>query len=283
VATVLSYVTRHAHVLLDRRLFLPKEWADDTARRKKAKVPDEVSFQTKPEQALTMLERAWEQGVPMRWVTGDEVYGNAPYLRDGIDAHGRWYVLATSSSTPVWASRPHMAEPKTATGGRPQTKPRLAEDASAAQSVAAVVRSWPAQAWQRLRVAEGEKGPRVYDWARARVVENAEGLPSREGWLLARRCVSDPTQVAYYLSNAPLAIPLRTLAEVAAQRYTIEQSIEEAKSETGLDEYEVRFWHSWYRHITLSMMAHAWLAAIRQVALAPSQTAPSSPQPLSPP
>lgn len=267
VATVLSYVTRHGHVFLDRRLFLPEEWADDAARRKKAKVPDEVIFQTKPEQALAMLERAWEQGVPMRWVTGDEVYGNAPYLRDGIDAHGRWYVLATSSSTPVWTSRPRVEAPKTATGGRPQTRPRLAEDAPPPQTVAEVVKSWPVQTWQRLTVAQGEKGPRVYDWARGRVVENAAGWPSREGWLLARRSVSDPTEVAYYLSNAPLAMPLRTLAEVAAQRYTVEQCIEEAKSETGLDEYEVRFWHSWQRHITLSMMAHTWLAAIRQAAM----------------
>lgn len=267
IATVLSYVTPHGHVLLDRRLFLPEAWVNDATRRQKAKVPDEVGFQTKPEQALMMLESAWEQGVPMRWVTGDEVYGNSPYLRDGIDAHGRWYVLAVSSSTPVWTSRPTLQPPQTATGGRPQTKPRLAEE-TPPSPVAEVVGAWPTAVWQRLTVAEGEKGPRVYDWARGRIVENAAGWPSREGWVLARRSVSDPTDMAYYLSNAPPALSLPTLADVAAQRYTVEQCIQQAKSETGLDEYEVRFWHSWHRHITLSMMAYAWLAAVRQATAA---------------
>ena len=85
---------------------------------------------------------------------------------------------------------------------------------------------------------------------------------------MARRSLNDPTDIAYYLSNAPADTPLLKLAQVASTRYTVEQCIEEAKSETGLDEYEVRYWHSWHRHITLSMMAHAWLAAVRYQATA---------------
>ena len=96
-----------------------------------------------------------------------------------------------------------------------------------------------------------------------RVVERRDGLPGPDGWLLARRSVSDPEDIAYYLSNAPVEATLMELARVACIRYTVEQCIEEAKGETGLDEYEVRYWHSWHRHITLSMMAHAWLASIR--------------------
>jgi len=118
-----------------------------------------------------------------------------------------------------------------------------------------------------LVVAEGEKGPRIYDWACQRIVESHEQLPGPKGrpdsWLLARRSVSDPNEIAYYLSNAPTETDLLTLAQVASTRYTMEQCIEEAKGETGLDHYEVRYWHSWYRHITFSMMAHAWLASIR--------------------
>ena len=112
-------------------------------------------------------------------------------------------------------------------------------------------------------MAEGEKGPRIYDWAQMRVVENRSGLPGPDAWLLARRSVSDPTDIAYYLSNAPVDTTLMQLAQVASTRYTVEQCIEEAKGETGLDEYEVRYWHSWHRHITLSMMALAWLASVR--------------------
>ena len=95
------------------------------------------------------------------------------------------------------------------------------------------------------------------------MVESRNGLPGPEAWLIARRSISDPTELAYYLSNAPADTPLLKLAQVAATRYTVEQCIEEAKGETGLDDYEVRYWHSWHRHITLSMMAHAWLAAVR--------------------
>ena len=127
-----------------------------------------------------------------------------------------------------------------------------------------MIASQPLDSWQRLVVSEGEKGPLTYDWTRVRVVESREGLPGPDGWLLARRSISDPTDIAYYLSNARQNTSLQTLAEVASARWSIETTIEEGKGETGLDEYEVRYWHSWHRHITLSMMAHAWLASIRQ-------------------
>jgi SRSO17 transposase len=263
VATVLSYASPRGHVFLDRRLYLPKDWAEDQLRRDQAKVPDSVRFQTKPQQAKLMLAHAWQQGLPMRWVSGDEVYGDSPDLRDAIAESGRSYVLAVSCITPVWTERPAVLAPRSDTGGRPQTRRRLAQHAPAAQTVAAVVASWEADAWQRVTIGAGEKGPRQYDWACGRIVESRDGLPERDGWLLARRSVSDPSEIAYYLSNAPTDTTLGKLASLAAQRYTVEQCIEEAKGESGLDQYEVRFWHSWHRHITLSLMAHAWLAAIR--------------------
>jgi hypothetical protein len=148
--------------------------------------------------------------------------------------------------------------------GRPRSKPRLAAGAPSWQTVAAVITSQPLDSWQRLVVSEGEKGPLSYDWTRVRVVESREGLPGPDGWLLARRSITDPTDIAYYLSNARQSTSLQALAKVASARWSIETTIEEGKGETGLDEYEVRYWHSWHRHITLSMMAHAWLASIRQ-------------------
>jgi SRSO17 transposase len=263
IGTFLSYVTSKGHVFLDRRLYLPEEWAADAERRARAKIPEEVVFQTKPQQAMDMLAHAWQQGVPMRWVTGDEVYGDAAKLRDMVAESGRWYVLAVSSTTPVWTERPAVIEPPAQVRGRPRTQVRLAEDAQPATVVAAVVASWPEQRWQRLTVAEGEKGQVIYDWACQRVVESSHQLPGREAWLIARRSVHKPQEIAYYLSNAPAEMSMLRMAQVASLRYTVEQCIEEAKGETGLDEYEVRHWHSWYRHITLSMMAHTWLAAIR--------------------
>jgi SRSO17 transposase len=266
IGTFLSYATDKGHVFLDRRLYLPEVWCADPERREQAKVPEGVVFATKPEQAVAMLEQAWAQGVPMRWVTGDEVYGDAPALRAAVAARGCGYVLAVSSTTPVWRERPAVAAPQPQTGGRPQTKQRLAKDALAATTVAKVVASWPAEQWQRFSVGEGEKGPRLYDWARARVVESRQRLPGPAVWLLARRSIADPSELAFYLALAADEVPLSKLAQVAATRYTIEQCFEEAKGETGLDHYEVRHWQSWHRHITLSMMAHAWLAAIRSQA-----------------
>ena len=208
IGTFLSYVTVKGHVLLDRRLYLPEEWANDPERREEAKVPAEVVFQTKPEQAMAMLEHAWQAGVPMRWVTGDEVYGDSTELRDLIARHERWYVLAVRTATPVWTERPPVVEPEPQERGRPRTKARLAEGAPPATTVKEVVASWPESRWQRLTVAEGEKGLITYDWACQRVVESRDGLPGPDAWLLARRSLSDPTDIAYYLSNAPADTPL---------------------------------------------------------------------------
>jgi SRSO17 transposase len=264
VGVFLTYCTRCGHTFLDRRLYLPQEWCNDGERRREARVPNDIVFQTKSKLAVQMLERAWERGIPTAWVTGDEVYGDDTRLRDAVARVGKKYVLAVSSSTPVWRERPPVIAPTKGRTGRPRKKPRLAEGAAAWETVAQVVASLPSQAWRRLTVGQGEKGPRIYDWARVRVVERREGLPGPAGWLLARRSITDPTEMAYYLSNAPQSTPLSVLVEVAAARWTIETTIEEGKGEAGLDEYEVRYWHSWHRHITLSMMAHAWLAAIRQ-------------------
>jgi SRSO17 transposase len=268
IGTFLSYATLKGHVFLDRRLYLPEEWCNDPERRAQAKVPADVIFQTKPAQALAMLHHAWEVGVPMRWVTGDEIYGEATELRDEIAASGRWYVLGVRTVMPIWTEHPPVVEPALQERGRPRTRARLAEGAPWAMTVKEVVARWPESRWQSLTVAEGEKGLITYDWACQRVVESRDKLPGPAAWLIARRSLSDPTDIAYYLSNAPADTPLLKLAQVASTRYTVEQCIEEAKSETGLDEYEVRYWHSWHRHITLSMMAHAWLAAVRYQATA---------------
>jgi SRSO17 transposase len=276
VATVLSYATKDAHVFLDRALYLPEAWAWDRTRRAEARVPEEVRFATKPEQAVAMLVHAWEQGVPMRWVTGDEVYGDAPRLRETIQAHGRFYVLAVSATTRVWTERPEVEEAAEQTGGRPRRAPRVAQDAPKARMVSEVVASLPKSAWKRLAVVEGEKGMIMYHWARVRVVESRDQLPGPDVWLLARRSQAAPDKLSYYLAYAPDKTSLQKLVRVASTRYTVEQCIEEAKGETGLDQYEVRFWHSWYRHITLAMMAHAWLAHIRQL-----EQGKKAPQPMS--
>ena len=264
IGVFLTYCTGRGNTFLDRRLYLPAEWCQDGKRRRGARVPEEVVFQTKPQLAIQMLEHAWARGVPMEWVTGDEIYGDDTRVRDRVAQAGKKYVLAVSANTPVWRERQAVVTPLPGQRGRPGKKPRLADGATAWEPVSVVITALPRQAWQRLAVGRGEKGPRLYDWARVRVFEKRGAVPGRQNWLLARRSIADPTELAYYLSNTPRSTSLRTLAEVAGARWSIETTIEEGKGEAGLDEYEVRYWHSWHRHITLSMMAHAYLASIRQ-------------------
>ena len=185
IGTFLSYATAKGHVFLDRRLYLPEEWCHDAERREPAKVPEDVVFQPKPEQAMAMLRHAWQVGVPMRWVAGDEIYGEATALRDLVAVSGRWYVLAVRTVTPVWIVRPLVVAPEPPDRGRPRTKGRLAQGAPPATTVKEVVTQWPESRWQSLTLAEGEKRLITYDWAYQRVVESRDGLPGPAAWLIA--------------------------------------------------------------------------------------------------
>jgi SRSO17 transposase len=234
------------HAFLDRRLYPPQSWAADRTRRAEAAVPEEVAFQTKPELAWAMLEHAWTLGTPGRWVTADTVYGQDPLLRARLDgvAPSYHYVLAVPAATPVWMERPLAAS--ASTGGVRVTRTWTARTA------ANVTTTLAATAWRRITIAAGSKGPRTYDWAAVRVAVGERAWPGPERWLLLRRSVSDPTERAYYLSNAPPETPLGTLATVAGARWPIEQCFEESKGETGLDHYEVRRYDSWCCWLTPS-------------------------------
>ena len=249
IGVYLTYASPAGHVLLDRELYLPKEWAADPQRRQEAGVPEEVAFATKPELARRMLARARDAGVPAAWVTGDSIYGGDRRLRVWLEQQKQPFVLAVAKDEPLWA----------VLDGR-WGQPR-------ADAIAAHV---PAQAWRRLSAGDGAKGPRVDDWARvplARLQLSAEEW-RWEHWLLVRRSLSDPTELAYYVVFAPHGTPLRTLVQVAGQRWRIEQSFELAKGEVGLDHYEVRRWDGWYRHMTLAMFALAYLSVLRSHAQA---------------
>lgn len=266
VTVLMSYRSPRGYGLLDRRLYLPQAWCDDEARREEAQIPSQVPFCTKPQLATQMLTHALAQGLPMRWITGDEVYGDDTGFRQAIAAQGLFYVLAVASSTPVWTVRPVLEVPTPVPGrpGRRAKHPRLAAGQPGRCPVSAVVAALPSTAWTRLAVSQGEKGPIEYDWAMVPVVESHHRVPGPDARLLVRRSNSDPTELAYYLSNAPKEYGLENLARVAAQRFTVEQCIQEAKDDTGMDQYEVRSWQSWHRHMTLTLMALAWLGSVRR-------------------
>jgi len=236
IGVFVAYSSPRGHVLLDRALYLPKEWVTDEARRHEAHVPDEVGFQTKPELAQQMLERTLQSGLPCTWVTGDTVYGGDAHLRLWLESQRRAYVLAI-------AKRDLM-----------ETEPRWKQ---AETQIAAL----PTETWQCRSAGDGAKGPRLYDWALL-PLDLEPGTGFRYA-LLARRSLTDPTELAYYAVYAPVTTTLPILVQVVGQRWTVEECFESAKQDVGLDEYEVRHWTGWYRHITLAMWALAFLTVTR--------------------
>ena len=243
VGVFLAYATDTGRTFLDRELYLPKVWTEDRTRCTEAGIGDDVEFATKPELAMRMLTRALDASVPASWVTGDEVYGQYYRLRAMLEERQMPYVLAVPVNQRVIATVDgNVAE--------------LRADTLAAQV--------SAQAWKRISAGAGAKGPRLYQWARTAIrplEQTGQGY-----WLLVRRNLGDPTDLAYYLCYGDANTPLRELVRAAGARWAIEESFQTAKGEVGLDQYQVRRYDSWYRHITLAMLAHAFLTATRAVA-----------------
>jgi SRSO17 transposase len=227
-----------SRALIDRELYLPEKWVADRPRCRQAGIGDEVPFATKPKLAQDMLERAVAAGVPFAWVAADEVYGQNPGLREWLEDREIGYVMAVPCSEMMIAA------------GRKRR----------ADELAALV---PADAWQQLSCADGSKGPRLYDWALIETV-------SRDHRLLVRRSLhrneKGEKELAYFLCFAPRGAALAELVAVAGARWAVEDCFAEAKNETGLDHYQVRRYRAWYRHITLSMLAHAFLAVTARAA-----------------
>ncbi len=236
IGVFLSYATPNGYTFLDRELYLPKSWTEEPERCRQAGVPAGVEFATKPQLAQRMLQRLFAAEVPCAWVTADEVYGSDRQLRLWLETQGQAYVLAVSVKEPVWIGYQHYRADQVATNLAPTD-------------------------WVRLSCGDGTKGPREYDWAR--IAFNCPTAPEWQRWLLVRRSLSDPTDVAYYVVFAPAATTIEEMVSVAGTRWTIEAGFETAKGEVGLDQYEVRSWSGWYRHMTLALVAHAFLTVAR--------------------
>jgi SRSO17 transposase len=242
VGVFLGYSTAKGRALLDRALYLPKEWAGDAARRKGAGIPGGVEFATKILLARRMVERAVAAGVPARWVAADAVYGSDYHFRLTAENLGLGYVAGVRTDFSIFVAFRQV-----------RVKDLLAEV--------------PADGWRRLSCGAGAKGPRLYDWALFRTPCPEPETYAR--WVLIRRSVSAPEEVAYFACGGPPATTLEELVLVAGTRWAIEDLFELAKGDCGLDEYEVRSWVGWHRHVTLSLLALAVLAVIRSRAARP--------------
>ena len=260
VGVFLSYVTAQGHGLIDRELYLPQEWCDDPARRLAAHIPEAVTFQTKPELAQRMLERAQAAGLPIDWVVADTIYGHCPELRAFLQAQGYAYALAVPSIEVICVQTPQ--------GCLLNSVARIAELALG-----------PAD-WQQLSQSLGTKGERLFDWAILPWFQGG-GVDGRH-FLVVRRCLDDPNELAYYLVFAPLDTTLPTIVQAIGARWRIEEDLQTGK-DLGLDQYEVRSYLGWYRHLTLVMLAAAFLVSIavheNRPRAAPSPTSVAVPAP----
>ena len=241
IGVFLSYASSLGHALVDRELYLPNVWTDDAERCRQAGIPTDRPFATKPQLAQQMLARAFAAGVPATWVTGDSVYGANRPLRQWLEAQPQAYVLAVSGKEYVWL------------GAQPRR-------------VNTLLASLPVEGWTRLSAGDGAKGPRWYDWRWVSLADPVD--PTWRRWVLVRRSLSEPTDLTAYVVFAPPPTTLEEVVRVAGSRWTVESSFEAAKGEVGLDQYEVRSWTAWYRHITLAMWALALLVIMRAGTLA---------------
>lgn len=227
----LTYVSSRGRALIDRELYLPKSWTEDRKRCEEAGIGADVEFATKPELARRMLERLLDAGADVEWFTADEAYGDNPGLRSWCEQAALNYVMAISCDH-------HFSTPA--------GKTRADE----------LARSAGSQGWQRLSAGEGSKGHRLYDWLLL-----DPGVPGGQQ-LLVRRSISKPAELAYYICHSTYPAPIAELVRVAGSRWAVEETFQFTKNETGLDHYQVRKYEAWYRHITLSMLAAAFLTTL---------------------
>ena len=239
VGVFLAYASKRGAAFVDRALYLPKAWANDTERRAEAGVPEGVGFCNKIELAEVMLERAFGAGVPARWVVADSFYGRLHSFREWLEERGRPYAVMV---------------PKTNAVPLVGRKKKIEQHAS----------RLPESAWSEVYPAQDTSGRRPWEWACLELAADPEKGMRR--WLLIRRSTDDPEDLGFYQAYGPEETTLEELVGVCQDRWAIEQCFAEAKGEVGLDHYEVRRWDAWHRHVTLCLLAHAFLVVVRLAA-----------------
>ena len=241
VGVFLAYAGARGRTLIDRRLYLPTSWTDDRERCRAAGIEDTVAFETKVVMAKAMVRRAITEKIPFRWVTADAAYGFSKSWRTELERADVFHVMATTRHDTVVT--------------------RWAID----HPVHDLFSGLPRQKWKRRSCGAGAHGPRVYDWARVQV--RPWHREDRRHWVIARRSVSRPQEISYYIAYCPAETTLDDLIRVAGSRWAVEECFQTAKQECGLDDYQVRRYPGWHRHITLAMAAHACLTVLRARAL----------------
>lgn len=261
-----AYSSSKGYTFVDRRLYMPQSWFDTehAALRARYGVPADLVFTTEPTLALEMVRSLAERAVlPFAWVLGDETYGADPKFLDGVEALGKRYFVEVPVSTRAWVGAVELEAPGKLPMGRPRTHPRAVAGTPKAQELRLIAEQLPPSAWQRYRLAESSKGSRLAEFAFVRVQRSVRhGRPAAEAWAVFRRD-RDAKEQKIFLTNAPEDCSGEELARQSIRRWPIETAFEEAKSELGMDHYEVRTWRGWHHQMTQTFLAHHFLVRMR--------------------
>ena len=262
VGVFLGYVNGRNRTLIDERLYLPREWAEDLSRRREAGVPDEVTFKTKAQLAKEMILHARDNGVPFAWVGMDSLYGDLPWLRNDLDVEGITYIADIHRDTWVWLDLPRIGIPERKSHqGRCPTRTVVVDGEPSAVHVEDIAKQIPSSQWIRVFVRDTERGALWTEIATLPVYPREDDLPGRRQLLILRRD-ENTNNVKYQLSNAPLDSSLSSIAKMSHSRYWIERAFEDGKGIAGLADYQIRTWTGWHHHITLSLLAMFALLSI---------------------
>lgn len=270
VTVHLSYAADEFHCLLDGELFLPESWSNDRPRCREAGIPDEMVYRPKSEIALELYDRARKSGVNFAWLTFDEWYGAKPAFLRGLNDRGQYFVGETHGRFVAWTEEPTVTSRPFRKGGRARSRktPRLTANSPKSRYIEDLVQHkkiFTEQAWETWHIKDGEKGPMVWEVKRATIwAKGEDGLPVGPWQLLVCRNVTNPTEIKYFISNAPPETPTETLLLVAFSRWRVERCFQDDKGEVGLDHYEGRRYVGLKRHLILSAVSLLFLARVNQ-------------------
>jgi SRSO17 transposase len=276
VGVFLAGVTPAGSAVLDHQLYLPKEWVEVAEppgqklsnqqrrelerrlgeRRKKARIPENVVFATKPKLALDLLERCT---VPLDWVTADDLYGRNQSFVECLEQRGQRYVVEVPGFVRVWIEDPAVSQG----AGAGVRRPSKSIEAKFVRRVDKLAASLPKEAWTNIKVREGTKGPLTFQFARVRVLATRDRKAGPLVWLIIQRLLEPNPETRYWLSNAAEDVPLAVLAEVLSCRWRVEEVLEDGKTHLGMADYEARAWTSWHHHMCLVALAHLYVTLTR--------------------
>ena len=263
VGVFAAYASRHGYSLLDARLFIPEQWfSDDYAeKRTKCQFPEELEFKTKPQLAVAMFrELENQESIPFKYVVADTLYGNSPDFIAAVEnCVGISYLVSVRHDALCWLTQPITRQKTYKYRGQKRTKTVIETTEKKPLALTTIAHNINDYFWYRRQVSEGTTGPITYEFSKMRVVLAKDGLPWKQVWLIIKRSLGDRPEYSYYISNAPQGTRLKIFVWLSGVRWAIEQCFEEAKTELGLDHYEVRKFAGWQHHMLTCMLAHFFL------------------------